>query len=567
MGYLFRNRMRIVLFVFASLGASVFNSMPLLVIRQFLGVVLQKGDPWDLYVIAAVLGACWLFRGYFTARREVASEYLSRRVTMDLVNETAGALMRRPLAYFSRTRTGDLISRIMTDAQAAGELVFLLLQLFKEPLTVVMIVAAVAYMNWKLALIGFVGFPLAVYPLFLLGRRIARSSRKARELTAELADSMVQLFSGIKVVKAFQMEDAALANFRNTTGGMFHHNMKQVRAAAMSHPIVELVNGIGVVLVILAGGTMVLRGSMDADELVVFIIAFLALHHPARTIGNAYNRLKYVAPGLERTFEILDSSTGDIDDGRSGATPEPLAGDITLSKVSFTYGREEVLHDIDLEIKAGEVTALVGPTGAGKTTLLDLIAGFYGPSAGTILWDGRQIAAFDRKLFLRQVSYAPQEPVLFNVSIRENVRQGRPDASDDEIREVCILAGVHDDITGFASGYDTPAGEAGGGLSGGQKQRIALARALLKKNASLFVFDEPTSSLDVQTELNLWAKVREYLSGKTIVLVAHRLTLVRNADTLAVVSGGAIESVGRHADLLDSSPVYSNLWKLHGSVS
>jgi len=450
----------------------------------------------------------------------------------------------------------------MTDAQSAGNAVFLILELVREPIIVVAVVSTIMFLNWKLALIGFIGFPIAIYPLMLLGKRIMKASKKARELTAVLTDSMVQLFSGMKVVKAFQLEDVAVSDFKSTTGSIFHQNMKQVRADASGRPIIELVNGIGAVIVTLVGGLLVISKRMDSSELLTFIIAFIAIHRPVRTIGSSYNQLKYMTPGLDRMFELLDA---DVKEPQGNVTAKNLVQGIEIKDVSFSYGRETVLSDVSLNIEPGKVTAFVGPTGSGKTTMLDLVAGFYPPASGAVLWDGIDMREFDRKSFLQQVSYAPQTPVLFNLPVRENVRQGKPDASDADVEEVCKLAGVHDDIIKFKNGYSTLVGEAGEELSGGQRQRIALARALLKKNASVFIFDEPSSSLDVQTEAALWERVRSYLAGKTVVIVAHRLTLVRNADKIVVVLGGRIESVGPHSELMQTSPVYANLWKLHGN--
>ena len=565
--YALRHKMRVVMFVYASVGLSIFMSLPLLIVRNYFAVMLNVsgGDYSRLFLLGGLIFCCWMFIGYFEMRREIATQFLSRRSTTDLVNDVAASILRRPFAYFSGTRTGDLISRIMTDTAAADEAVGLGLHLLREPLTIALIVATTVYMNWRLALVAFVGFPLAVYPIAWLGRKIMKASRKARELTADLADTMVQLFSGAKVVKAFRMEDVAIAEFSTTTGNIFHQNMAQARAAALIRPVVQFVNGVGGVAVVVWGGYQVKAGHITVDELLTFIIALIATHKAAWTVSRAYDRMKYMTPGLERLFEMLDGEKAAHQLVASGTkTPQPLSRRISIRDVTFSYGRESVLGGVSADIDAGSVSAFVGPTGGGKTTILDLIAGFYSASGGVITWDDTPVSDYDRGRFLDQIAYAPQQAVLFNISIRENVRKGRPGASDADIEEVCLLAGVHDDIVRFQHGYDTRAGEAGASLSGGQKQRIALARALLKTGASVFLFDEPTSSLDVETELNLWQRVREYLSGKTIVLVAHRLSLVRNADRIYVVSGGTVEASGTHGRLIETSATYANLWRLHG---
>lgn len=550
-------RRRLFLFVYSTLGTALFTGLPMLLVHQFFGIILKMNQFDTLVSLSLLMFAVYLLMGYFSARREVATRYLGERVKTDIVNDTAAVLLSRPLSYFGGMRTGEIISRVMTDAQSAGMAALAVMRLVREPFTIAAVVGAVVYLNWKLALVGFVGFPLAIFPIVLLGRRIRRASHRARELTADLSDSMVQGFSGIKVVKSYSLEETACLEIQATNNAIFDQTMKVARASAFGRPVVELVNGIGMVLVILIGGGMVMAGALDAEGLFTFVVALVALHKPTRTLILSYNELRFLLPGLVRLRELMEAEEAERD-GELDA-PELKEG-ISFQDVSFRYDRENVLEDVTLRIPAGSFVALVGPTGSGKTTLLDLIMRFYRPFRGRVFYDDIPLEDLKHGSLLARLSYAPQSPVLFNSPIRENVRMGRPEATDEEVRQACRLAGIHEEILSFTQGYDTPAGEAGGALSGGQRQRVALARAVLRR-ADVYLFDEPASALDAANEAALYQRLLEYLEGRTLILVTHRLAVLKKADLIVVVSGGRIEAAGRHAELIESSPTYRMLHK------
>lgn len=560
LGRVLAHKRRLVFFVFVSLGAALFWGVPVIVLRDFLDAVLVSGDRPLLLLLSTTLLICWIFIGYFMARRQVATRWLADRTTADLVNEAAGVLLGRPLSYFGRMRTGDLISRVVHDAQASGQTAFLLLTIMQEPPVAIAVVIAVVYMNWWLAFIGLIGFPLAAYPLILIGRRIMKASKKARELTADMTDTMVQLFAGIKVVKSYRLEEPAVRDFETTVNGIFTQRMSEARASSMRHPIVEFVNGLGVVAVVMLGGIMVASGRLTPGTLITFVPAFIILHRPIRTIAVAYTQLRDFMPGLVRLRELLEAGDGESDGRRE--TPA-LKSEVRFAGVSFSYDRETVLRDVTIEIPSGSFTAIVGPTGSGKTTLLDLMMRFYRPTDGRVLYDGVSLNESRQASLLSRLAYAPQNPVLFNVSIRENVRMGRPSASDEEVEEACRIAGIHDEIAAFKDGYDTLAGESGGALSGGQRQRVALARAVIRE-ADIYVFDEPASALDAASEAALYERLLSHLKGRTIVLVTHRLAVLEKADKVIVVSGGRIEAAGAHRELLDASPTYRSLHQQPG---
>ncbi|MHC5058461.1 MAG: ABC transporter ATP-binding protein [Planctomycetota bacterium] len=551
---------RLFAFVFFSVGFSALASLPLFIARDFLRVVFERGDRERFFTAVGLLLACWAMRAYLMFRREIAAQYLANVAVRDATNRVMAHMVSRPLGFFDRWRSGELISRIGGDAGALAQTIGILTILLREPLTVLGILGVIFAMNWKLTLIGLVGFPVAAWPIAALSRVVRRASRRTRESAADRSDAMVQVFGATRVVKGFGREDVEAERFSSTNADIFGHTMKGVRATASLRGIVEMVNGIGGVAVVFVGGLMVLGKHLMPEDFFIFLFALVALHQPTRALGAANSQINNCLPGAERLFELLD-----VEDALP-VPPDAVAASapaeaIRFRDVSFSYGREEVLGGVDMDVAAGKVTAIVGPSGSGKSTLVNLAARFYDPDSGTVEVDGVDLKKIRPDTWLDQLGLVTQDPVLFNASITDNIRYGRLDATDAEIEEAARLANIHDDIVKLPEGYATPAGERGMQLSGGQRQRICLARALVREPAVLLL-DEATSSLDSASERVVQEAIASAQKGRTSIVVAHRLSTVIDADRIYVLVGGRVEASGRHDELLGKSATYKRLWEI-----
>jgi subfamily B ATP-binding cassette protein MsbA len=553
---------RLFFFAYTAIGFALFNSAPFLVVRQFLNIINdpKPGRLSELWFVVWLMLAAWVLRVYFLVRRAIATNYLSQAVVKDATNRVMAHVMRQRLSFFDRWRSGELLSRITADAGSVALTVNLFTIFAREPITIAFLLAVAFYFSWELALIGVIGFPLAAWPLAVFSRRIRKKSRRLREAFAERADALIRILRGVRVVKAFRREDHEIRRFGTTTTTIFDQGMRVERSGAALRGLVEMVNGVGAVAVIIVGGLFVFKGYITSDALVAFFAALWSIHRPARALGEANVQVQTALPAAERLFEVLDVEEQlpvPKDPVRAGPPREA----IRLRDVSFSYGREQVLRDVSMDVEAGRVTAVVGPSGAGKSSVVNLVARFYDPVAGSVEADGVDLGRVDPAGWLDMLGIVTQEPLLFNLSIRENIRYGRLDATDEEVEEAARLAQIHDEIMRFPQGYDTPAGEGGSALSGGQRQRVSIARALVR-NPAVLLLDEATSSLDSASERDVQRAIERAEVGRTTLVVAHRLSTVRNADRIYVLVNGAIEVSGRHEELLETSPTYRRMWEI-----
>ena len=553
-------KLRLVFFLFTAIGYSAMTALPALVIREFIAVLIERTDLARFWQSALLLALVWLFRVYFIMRRHVAEGYLSHVVVRDATNRVMAHTLEQPLGFYDRWRSGELMSRITHDALALNQSVRIFTAFVREPLSVVAVVAMLAWLSLKLTLVGVVGFPLAAIPVVYLSNKIRQASRRARESVADRSDAMVQAFGGMRVVKGFGREDLETEKFAGTNNSIFDYTMRYVRAHASMRGILETVGGIGAVGVFIIGGLMVMDGKLSPQDFLTFMVMLPALYQPTKQLGQANAQIQEALPGAERLFALLDAEEK-LPVADNPAKIEDLKDAVRLADVSFNYGREKVLEGVALDVTAGKVTAIVGPSGSGKSTVLNLVARFYDPVEGRVTVDGTDLRDADLDRWRDQMGLVTQEPFLFNTSIRDNIRYGRLDATDEEVEAAARTANIHDDIAALPEGYETPAGERGAQLSGGQRQRICLARALVR-NPSVLLLDEATSSLDSVSEREVQAAIDRAQSGRTSLVVAHRLSTIMNADRIYVMVGGKIEASGTHGELLAESPTYERLWTI-----
>jgi subfamily B ATP-binding cassette protein MsbA len=534
-------------------------------LKDVVDEVLVAKDRGMLYLLPGVIiGLAMIsgIAGYFEA---VNMEVIGHRMVANLQRLMYRGIIWADLQFFHDNSVGRLISRFINDA---GLLRFsvakALTGLLKDSLLVVFLMTILVVHNWFLALLTIVVFPLALYPIVRIGKRMRKISRNTQVETGELTTLLDETFQGARHVKAYTMEEQETQRATGAIEKIFALTRKAARVQAISRPLMETLGGIALALAILYGGSQVIEGSMTTGELASFLAALLAAYKPMKNIANLNATLQQGLAAAQRVFTILDLRPQISD--RDGARPfTRIRGDITFENVHFHYtAKGTALQGIDLDIAAGKTVALVGPSGAGKSTILNLIPRFYDAETGTVRIDGHDVRDVTLESLRAGIALVSQEISLFDDTIRANIAYGKPGAIEDEIVAAARDAGAHEFITGLPDGYDTHVGGRGTKLSGGQRQRIAIARAMVK-DAPILLLDEATSALDTETERQVQAALARLKQGRTTVVIAHRLSTILDADTIFVMENGRVTESGTHSELLTRSGAYARLYALQFS--
>jgi subfamily B ATP-binding cassette protein MsbA len=549
-------------FLVCSIGQAASRAGTVWLIKEFLEKILAAGSRSSqaLYAAAAVIFGVWFLTTLFEYGSKVFQQQLMRRIEFSAMMKVVRHLLTLSVGFFDRSSHGDLVTVCRGDITGIRELVNAVCLTLVSGLSFVALLTAAFALSPELTVWGLIALPIVTWPVIVLGAKVRRMAEGRRTLGFKIYDVLTQVFSGIRLVKIYEAEDREAAAVRRL-GETYYGTLLQVmRARALAGVILETLAGFGVVMVVVFGGLRVMQGELSWPALLAFLMVLMAMHDPLKQAVHAQTGLKEQMPGLARLADVL-ATTSDVRD-RPGARPlrtEPRG--MTFENVSFSYrDGTRVLEDISLEVRMGETVGVVGPSGAGKTTLLGLAARLFDPTHGRVTVDGIDMRDIRLADLMRQFAIVTQDPFLFNATIRDNIRYGRPDATEDEIIAAARAAMIDDEIRGLPGGYDAMVGIGGLRLSGGQRQRINVARALLK-NAPILFLDEATSSLDSVAEMKVQNAIETLMQGRTCMVIAHRLSTLRNADRIVVLNTGRIEAVGRHEDLLTVNLTYRRLWE------
>lgn len=465
-----------------------------------------------------------------------------------------------PISYFSAQRRGDIISRLSNDlTDVEWSMVCTLQSLIKDPINIIFFAATLIFISPKLFLYFLLILPLAVFLIGIIGKSLKRNSVKGQTKLGQLFSVVEESLAGVRVVKGFAKEKARTDYFEKVNQDYAQTMIKVACRKELSSPLSEVLGTLGLVAILIIGGSLVLGGELQASLFIFFVIIFARLIPPVQAVVKAYNSLVKGSASAGRIFEVMDAEEK-ITEREDAKELKPLEQEIEFDNVSFAYGeeRELVLEGINLKIKKGQTIALVGPSGAGKTTLADLLPRFYDCTEGSISIDGTDIKDLKINSLRNQIGLVSQQCVLFNDTVANNIAFGRKDVSLDAVKQASVIAFADEFIKALPMGYDTMIGDRGVNLSGGQRQRLSIARAILK-NPPILLLDEATSALDTESEHAVQQALDQLLVGRTSIVIAHRLSTIQNADKIVVLDHGKIVEEGTHQDLLHQQGLYARL--------
>jgi subfamily B ATP-binding cassette protein MsbA len=516
-------------------------------------------------VVVALIGTS-IIKGVCDYLGTYLVNYAGYGLITDLRIKLYDKILGRSVAFFSRNATGTLVSTVVNDVEKIQvTLTIALAEFLQQFFTLIFLLGVVIVLGKKLALVLVIFVPFVVFSAGKIGRRVRTTTRRGQDKLADIQNILHESITGNRIVKAFGMEKWESSKFLAAARRLFRANLKSVAAQAVSSPLMDFIGALAVALLLWVGRTQVRGGAMTAGVFLAFIFAVFRLYDPVRKMAFFNNSFQQALGASQEIFRLMDE-TEEIQD-RPNAIALPAFRDrVRFDNVSFSYtgagGCEpEILQNIDMETRAGEILAIVGSSGAGKSTLVHLIPRFFDVTSGAITIDGHDIRDVKLASLRAQIGIVTQETILFNDTVRNNIAYGQPDVPIDAVEEAAKAALAHDFIMRLPEGYDTIIGERGLRLSGGERQRIAIARALLK-NAPILILDEATSALDTESESLVQAALQNLMSGRTVFVIAHRLTTVRHADRIVVIENGRISDSGTHEDLLTRLGTYRKLYEL-----
>ena len=517
-------------------------------------------------IVAFALVASTILKGLCDYSGTYLVNHAGFGMITDLRDDLYIALLRRSAAFFSKHTTGTLLSTIINDIERVQYAMSTVLsELLQQFFTFVSVAIVVVILGGNLAWVLLLFVPVIIFSSRKIGSRVRHTTRHGQDKLAEIQNILHETITGNRIVKAFNMEDWEISRFRNAARRLFRANLRSVAATAISSPLMDVFGVVGIALLILIGRDRIAHNQMTPGVFVAFITAVFSLYNPVRKFALFYNNFQQALGASSEIFRFMDLED-DVREKPGARVLPKFADNVRFEQVSFAYANKgeephEVLHDINLEVRRGEVLAVVGSSGAGKSTLVHLIPRFFDVTAGRLLIDGNDVCEVTLASLRAQVGIVTQETVLFNDTVRNNIAYGQPNVAQKQVEAAARAALAHDFIVALPAGYDTVIGERGVRLSGGERQRLAIARALLK-DAPVLILDEATSALDSESEALVQSALHNLMSGRTVFVIAHRLSTVRRADRIVVIENGTIADIGRHEELMKKLGTYRRLYEL-----
>lgn len=552
---------RLTLAIICTMLAATGNLYIPWIVKDMIDQVLTERDEGMLNLIALGIVTIYFARGVFFYGQSYLMAYVGQRVVVDIRTEVYKKLNKLSLSFYDRNKTGTIMSYVTNDVAALqGALIQSTIDMFTEGVILIGSLIALLLLDWRLTLFTFLTAPVVYLVISVFGKKLRASGHRIQERTADITSVLQEKISSPRVVKSFVREDYEINLFEQQNHLNFRANMKNAQLSALLTPLIEFVAALGITLILWYGGHQVIEGYMTAGSLVAFLLYAVNMSNPIKRLTKVYAEIQKAMAAAQRVFDILDKES-DVVDKPNSIVLHDVKGDVEFKNVNFSYNENEpILKDLSFKAEAGKVVAFVGPSGAGKTTIASLLSRFYDVTSGQILIDGVDIKDVTGSSLREQIGIVPQETVLFNGSVYDNILYGRLDATKEEIEAAARSANAEGFILSLPEGYNAMLGDRGLNLSGGQRQRISIARALLK-NPRILVLDEATSALDAESEKAVQEALDRLLVGRTSFVIAHRLSTIQHADVILVLDKGNLVEQGNHESLLKENGLYAKLYQ------